>query len=97
MRDAYIEQRAPWKLGKSTEAKDQALLRTSLATMAEALRLGSALLTAVMPSTVVKIQGVLGHTPAPVWADELVWGSRLTGCKVAATAILFPRPTETKA
>ena len=36
--NAYIEKRAPWKLGKSTEAKDQALLRTALATMAEALR-----------------------------------------------------------
>ena len=30
----YVEQRAPWKLGKSTEAADQALLKTSLATMA---------------------------------------------------------------
>ena len=27
--NAYIEKRAAWKLGKSTEAKDQALLRTS--------------------------------------------------------------------
>ncbi len=95
--NAYIETRAPWKLGKSADPRDQALLRTSLATMAEALRLGAALLTAVMPGTVAKIQGVLGHTPAPVWADELVWGSRLTGAKVAATAILFPRPTEPKA
>jgi len=95
--NAYIETRAPWKLGKSADPKDQALLRTSLATMAEALRLGAALLTAVMPGTVAKIQGVLGHAPAPVWANELVWGSRLTGAKVAATAILFPRPTEPKA
>lgn len=91
--NAYIELRAPWKLGKSSDPKDQALLRTSLATMAEALRLGVTLLAAVMPGTTRKIQGVLGYTPGPVWADELVWGSRLTGCKVAATAILFPRPT----
>jgi methionyl-tRNA synthetase len=27
-----------------------------------------------------------------VWKDELVWGNRLTGAKVAETAILFPRP-----
>jgi methionyl-tRNA synthetase len=26
------------------------------------------------------------------WKDELVWDSRLTGLKVAETAILFPRP-----
>lgn len=90
--NAYIEQRAPWKLGKSTEAADQALLRTSLATMAEALRLGTALLAAVMPSTVAKINGVLGYTPGEVWIDELNWGTRLNGSKVAANAILFPRP-----
>ena len=90
--NAYIEQRAPWKLGKSTAAEDQALLRTSLATMAESLRLGTALLGAVMPGTVEKINGVLGYTPGATWRDELHWDGRLTGCKVAATAILFPRP-----
>jgi methionyl-tRNA synthetase len=94
--NAYIEQRAPWKLGKSTEPRDQALLRTSLATMAEALRLGSTLLAAVMPSTVEKINGVLGYTPGAAWRDELNWSSRLTGSKVAATAILFPRPDAAK-
>ena len=90
--NAYIEQRAPWKLGKSVEPKDQALLKTSLATMAEALRLGVALLPAVMPETTVKINAVLGYTAGAVWKDELVWGARLTGSKVAETAILFPRP-----
>ncbi|AHF92005.1 methionyl-tRNA synthetase [Opitutaceae bacterium TAV5] len=96
----YVEQRAPWKLGKSAEAADQALLRTSLATMAEALRLGVTLLVTVMPATVEKVYGVLGYKPAAGpegaagagWRDELVWGDRLTGSKVAETAILFPRP-----
>ena len=91
--NAYIELRAPWKLGKSAAAEDAALLKTSLATMAEALRLGAALLTAVMPSTVRKINGVLGYEAGSTWADELVWGARLTGRTVAATAILFPKPT----
>jgi methionyl-tRNA synthetase len=63
--------------------------------MAEALRLGAALLPAVMPSTVGKINGVLGHTPAANWPEELAWGTGLTGKQVAETAILFPRP-ETK-
>ncbi len=94
--NAYIEQRAPWKLGKSEVPADQALLRTSLATMAEALRLGSALLAAVMPSTVGKIADVLGHVPATVWRDELNWGQGLTGNRVAETAILFPRPEKPK-
>ncbi|ATC65644.1 methionine--tRNA ligase [Nibricoccus aquaticus] len=90
--NAYIEKRAPWKLGKSTDAKDQALLKTTLATIAEALRLATALLPAVMPSTAQKINGVLGYEPGAVWKDELTWSTRLTGKKVAETAILFPRP-----
>jgi methionyl-tRNA synthetase len=90
--NAYIEKRAPWKLGKSTEPKDQALLRTSLATMAEALRLAVALLQHVMPATTVKINGVLGYTPGADWRAELAWGTRLNGAKVAEALVLFPRP-----
>ncbi len=90
--NSYIEKRAPWKLGKSAEPADQARLRTSLATMAEALRLGVALLPAVMPATVEKINAVLGHQPAAAWKDELVWGDTLTGKKVAESLVLFPRP-----
>lgn len=88
----YVEQRAPWKLGKSAEPADQALLKTSLATMAEALRLGATLLPAIMPTTTEKVYGVLGYTPAGVWRERLVWGESLAGAKVAETAILFPRP-----
>ncbi len=94
--NAYIEKRAPWKLGKSAETHDQALLRTSLATMAEALRLAAALLQAVMPATTEKINAVLGYTPGNVWRDELVWGAKLTGAKVAAALVLFPRPQAVK-
>jgi methionyl-tRNA synthetase len=90
--NAYIEKRAPWKLGKSAEPKDQALLRTSLATMAEALRLGVALMAHVTPSTTAKINAVLGYTPGAVWRDELVWGAKLNGAKVAESLVLFPRP-----
>jgi methionyl-tRNA synthetase len=90
--NAYIEKRAPWKLGKSTEAKDQALLRTSLATMAEALRLAVALIQHVVPDTAIKINGVLGYQPRGDWRSELAWDGRLTGAKVAASLVLFPRP-----
>jgi methionyl-tRNA synthetase len=88
----YIEQRAPWKLAKSAEANDQALLRTSLATMTEALRLGATLLAPVMPSTTAKVQAALGHTPGPKWTDELQWGATLTGAKLQPGLVLFPRP-----
>jgi methionyl-tRNA synthetase len=90
--NAYIEKRAPWKLGKSAEAKDQALLRTSLATMAEALRLAVALMRHVTPSTTAKINAVLGYTSGDAWRDELVWGTKLNGAKVAPSLVLFPRP-----
>lgn len=90
--NAYVEKRAPWKLGKSAEAKDQALLRTSLATMTEALRLSVALIRHVTPATTEKINGVLGYTPGGVWRDELNWGARLNGAKVAPALVLFPRP-----
>ena len=90
--NAYIEKRAPWKLGKSTEANDQALLRTVLATIAEALRLVVAAVQHVMPSTTEKINAVLGYTPGAAWRDELNWGGKLTGAKVAGALVLFPRP-----
>ena len=90
--NAYIEKRAPWKLGKSAEAADQSLLRTSLATMAEALRLAVALIQHVTPATTEKINAVLGYTPGAVWQDELVWGAKLHGAKVAPALVLFPRP-----
>lgn len=90
--NSYIDKRAPWKLGKSSEPHDQALLRTSLATITEALRLAVTLSQHVMPAAAEKIFSVLGYTPGPVWRDELVWGSKLTGAKVAPTLVLFPRP-----
>jgi methionyl-tRNA synthetase len=93
--NSYVEKRAPWKLGKSAAPADTALLRASLATMAEALRLGVSLLPAVMPTTLKKIHAVLGHHHGPDWRAELTWGAPLTGNKVADSLILFPRP-ETK-
>ncbi len=88
----YAEQRAPWKLAKSAAPADQALLRTALATLAEALRLGVTLLAPVMPATTGKVCAALGHAPAPAWGDELRWGERLTGCTVQPALVLFPRP-----
>lgn len=90
--NAYIEKRAPWKLGKSAEAKDQATLRTSLATMAEALRLAASLLQAVIPGAAAKILAALDYPPGADWRAELAWDGRLAGRKVAAGLVLFPRP-----
>jgi methionyl-tRNA synthetase len=95
--NAYIERRAPWKLGKSAEAADQALLRTTLATMAEALRLAVTLIRHVTPASTDRILGVLGYTPGAAWREELAWGAKLTGAKVAEALVLFPRPAPPEA
>ena len=88
----YAETRAPWKLAKSEEAADQAALRTSLATMAEALRLAVVMLTPVMPQISDKIRGLVGAESFDQLEGQLEWGSKLEGKALGEKAILFPRP-----
>src|SRR5690625_4478321 len=88
----YAEKRAPWKLAKSEEENDQNALSTSLATMAEGLRLAGTLLSPVMPSVAVRILELLGASEAADFADELKWSKRLEGKQVSEPVILFPRP-----
>jgi methionyl-tRNA synthetase len=90
--NSYVEKRAPWKLGKSEDPADKALLATSLATMAEALRLASVALRPVMPGATDKINSVLGYKPSGNWVEELAWGRRASGASVAQSLVLFPRP-----
>jgi len=90
--NGYIDKRAPWKLGKSTEAKDLALLRTTLATIAESTRLAVAAMQHVTPASTKKINAALGYTPGTEWRAELEWGTKLDGAKVEAALVLFPRP-----
>jgi methionyl-tRNA synthetase len=89
--NAYIERRAPWKLGKSADPKDKERLGASLASMAEALRLSACALRPVVPGTADKIIGVLGGTKGQSWTEELQWGSSLQGNTVSQTLVLFPR------
>jgi methionyl-tRNA synthetase len=90
--NSYIDKRAPWKLGKSTEPRDQALLRTTLATIAEAARLAVTAMQHVTPSSTAKIHAALGYTSGAEWRTELEWGARLNDAKVAPALVLFPRP-----
>jgi methionyl-tRNA synthetase len=90
--NGYVEKRAPWKLGKSADPADRALLEGSLAAMAEALRLASVALRPVMPVATGKINSVLGYSPSGSWEEELAWGGRLAGSRVEAALVLFPRP-----
>ena len=95
--NAYVERRAPWKLGKSSEPADRALLASSLFTIAEALRLCAAALRPVMPASSERMAAVLGCAPAGTWAEELVWGGRLEGSRVATALVLFPKPAVERA
>ncbi|MGZ0654543.1 methionine--tRNA ligase [Coraliomargarita sp. W4R53] len=88
----YAETRAPWKLAKSEAAADQAALRTSLATMAEALRLAVVMLTPVMPEISDKIRGLVGAENFDRLEGQLEWGNSLQGKALGEKAILFPRP-----
>src|SRR5690606_32507761 len=88
----YAELRAPWKLARSRDENDLAKLETSLATMAEGLRLAVAALAPVMPGVANRVYGLLGLGEVGLWADELDWGQRLKGNKPGAKTILFPKP-----
>lgn len=88
----YAETRQPWKLAKSEAAADRELMATSLATMAEALRLAIALLKPVMPGVADKVGTLLKQGPISTWEGFLDWGTRLDGIVLGEKTILFPRP-----
>lgn len=87
----YAENRAPWKLAKSTEPSDRERLETSIAIMAEGIRLSSLLLQPVMPEISGRIQALLGLKVIDKWNDKLTWGKTLMGNKLGEKCILFPR------
>jgi methionyl-tRNA synthetase len=87
----YAEARAPWKLAKSSEAADQAALQTTLANLAEGIRLASVLLHPVMPETSEKILSLLGEPPVTLWQGRLDWGNGLSGNSIGDKVILFPK------
>lgn len=88
----YAETRAPWKLAKSDDPLDRAALETSLAVMAEGLRLASTLLAPVMPAISAQVRGLVGAAPAGVFRGELEWGGSLAGKELGEKTILFPKP-----
>lgn len=88
----YAETRAPWKLAKSDTPEDQEALKTSLATMAEALRLSVVLLTPVMPDISSKVRSLIGAVDFDLIEGQLEWGSSLEGQALGEKTILFPRP-----
>ncbi len=90
----YVEQRAPWQLAKSEEAEDQALLKASLANVAEALRLAAVSLWPVLPAVSETIQALLGGEAVTTWKGNLDWNYANLGKSVGEKTILFPRIEE---
>lgn len=86
----YIDDRAPWKLAKSTEPADRTRLEASLAHIAEGLRLTAVAVAPVMPTVSKQILETLGSSAVETFAGELDWSWKSTGWKVAEKAILFP-------
>lgn len=88
----YAEQRSPWKLAKSDDPKDKAIVGTALSTMAEALRRSVGLIEPVMPATTQQVYGLLGYSSSEPWRERLKPSRALTGAKIGEKTILFPRP-----
>ncbi len=90
----YAELRAPWKLAKDESAEGKALLKTTLFTMAESLRISAVMLSPVMPAISGKICSHIGCELPKNFGNSLEWGETLSGKKVGDKVILFPRPAE---
>ncbi len=89
----YAEQRAPWKLAKSEAQADRLALETTLANMAEALRLAAVLISPIMPNVSEKILVLLGLSKIEKFEGNAVWSRSLTGKTLGEQEILFPRPS----
>jgi methionyl-tRNA synthetase len=89
--DRFIVQQAPWKLAKDPAAKD--VLDATLYTSAEALRIATALLAAVLPESTEKIWRQLGMQEPleSVRLDALTWGQLQAGQRIGEVAAVFPR------
>ena len=87
----YVEQAAPWKLAKNGAGEAVA---TSLYTAAEAVRLGTLLLSPVLPERAAEAWRRLGWQPAQDAGGGLEWGGLTPGSAVSTGEPLFPRIEE---
>ncbi len=88
----YIVENEPWTLGEQPDEMSRSRLGTILYTSAEALRIVTALVHAVIPESTARIWGQLGLgdiTKFPL--SELRWGQLRLGTKLGAVEPVFPR------
>ena len=95
--DKYLTSEQPWALGSSEE--DQIRKGTILWTVAELLRIVSALAYPVLPASTTKIWALLGlsGSPADCELDGLRWGQLVPGTALGKAQTLFPRVEKTEA
>jgi methionyl-tRNA synthetase len=92
--NAYVEERSPWKLAKSTDGGADGVVASTLALALECVRLAAVLLTPAMPGISAKILATIGCPPAAHWPTEAVLGNSLAGNRLGEKIILFPRILE---
>ena len=70
----YLDVRSPWKLAKSADPADQARVATSLAYLAESVRLGAATSRRLCRKFPRAFSACLDSHPWKKWEGQLTWG-----------------------
>jgi methionyl-tRNA synthetase len=90
--DGYITAAAPWKLAASTHEADRTALAEILYTVAESIRIISALVAPVIPNAASKVWRQLGLGEiAQADLKNLQWGGLTPGTKLGELSPVFPR------
>jgi methionyl-tRNA synthetase len=94
----YIVEVEPWQLARKLRHDPGHIahaerLATTLALLAEALRISAHLLAPFLPATAAAIAGQLGVTLAGpgAWTHARVWGASASGARVQPGPVLFPK------
>jgi methionyl-tRNA synthetase len=86
----YVEERQPWVLARSQAAADQALLDTTLYTLADVVRGLAVLLHPFMPGSAARMLEAVGDDGAVGW-ERAGLGLLPAGTAVSQPPPLFPR------
>ena len=92
----YIVDNEPWTLGEQQDEMSRSRLGTILYTSAEALRIVTALVHAVIPDSTARIWSQLGLGDIKAFPlSELKWGQLRLGTKLGKIEPVFPRADKT--
>jgi methionyl-tRNA synthetase len=86
----YVEDRQPWVLARSQAAADQALLDTTLYTLADTVRSLAVLLHPFIPASAARMLEAVGDPGAVAW-ERAGMGLLPAGIAVSQPPPLFPR------